>query len=173
MKRTLLLASVLASALASGSAFATASASATFAGACSGASFDASGSDIEYFDLNLDLVKGGSKECVITTTIPGTPGLAIHISSFKAEAFADITNGGIATLLVNHRITGQNEIASRAIAHETGDLVAEQQTVGRTKCGQAIELRTKLTVKAVKAILLQDSATSNTVTYKIDYTPCH
>jgi len=173
MKTSLVLASVLISGMAT-SAFSTPKeAKVKFDGSCRAADFSASGTDIEYFNLNLDLDNSGSKECVITTTLPAKPGLRINVSSFKAEAFAEVPHHGLATLTVNHRFNGQQELVSRAIGRESGGLVAQQTAIGISSCGQAVELRTKLATKSVNSIVLQDSAQSNTVSYRVAYVPCH
>ncbi len=172
MKNSLILASVLLSSLVSASAFATPAAQVVFEGICAGAGFSASGTDIEYINLNLDLDNTGSKECIITTKLPARPGMTINVSSFKAEAFADLRSEGLAVLTVNHRFNGQQSPVYRSVAKGTGALVAEQTAIGITSCGQAAELRTKLATKSVNATLLQDSATSNTVAYRVAYVPC-
>ncbi len=173
MKNSIILASVLLSALVSASAFASSAAQARFDGACAGGGFSASGTDIEYFDLNLDLDNTGSKECVITTTLPARSGFRINVSSFKAEAFADLRTDGLAILTVNHRFNGQLSEVYRSVAKESGALVAQQTAIGISSCGQPVELRTKVATKSVNATLLQDSAVSNTVSYRILYVPCH
>jgi len=172
MKTSLIIASVLLSGLSS-SAFATPQAQVRFDGSCRAAGFSASGADIEYFNLNLDLDNSGSKECVITTTLPAQPNQVITVSSFKAEAFANKLGDGLAMLTVGHRFNGQQELVSRAVASGTQDLVAEQTAIGVSACGKKVELRTKITAKSVNYILLQDSATSNSVAYRVDYTKCN
>jgi len=171
MKTSIILASVLLSGFAS-SAFSTPQAKVRFEGACQGGGFSASGADIEYFNLNLDLDNSGSKDCIITTTLPAQPGLFINVSSFKAEAFADVRDQGLALLTVNHRFNGQSELVSRATAKQSGGLVAEQTAIGVAECGKPVELRTRITAKSVNATLLQDSAQSNTVSYRVAYKPC-
>lgn len=172
MKNVAVSVALLVSAL-SAPAFAT-DAQVNFSGSCAAGSFDAVGNDIEYFDLGLELTGGAtSAECVITTTLHGKPGLRINVSDFKAEGLAfDVQPGGIATLTVNHRFNQQTTLVNRAIAREDGPLIAFQQAVGLSACGEDVILRTKLAAKAVKAQLLQDSATSNTVSYRIGYVPC-
>lgn len=146
-----------------------------FSGACADGTFDAQGADVEYSNLNLDLLNGvgaESAECVITTSIPAKSGFTINVSEFKAEGFAEIEGRGLASMFVNHRFNGQIVRGARDIARNTSSLVVFQRAVGVSSCGDQVVLRTKLTTKASNAVLLQDSATSNTVRYKVKYVRC-
>lgn len=146
-----------------------------FAGSCANGDFDAVGTDVEYFNLNLDLFNGQgseSAECVMTTTISGKRKFTINVSDFKAEGFAEIDGSGLATLFVNHRFNGQIVAGDRDVTRKSGSLLVAQRAIGTAKCGQDVVIRTKLTTKASNAIVFQDSAVSNTVRYKFKYIPC-
>jgi len=170
-----LLSSILGTLLLSGSAMAS-GVSVDFAGACKNGDFQAVRGDISYFDLDLDLNKGDggeAKDCVFTTNIPARSGFRINISEFQAEAVSIITaNRGVASLLVNHRFNGQVVASNRDIAQTSKDLLAEQKAIGVSKCGEKVQIQTRISTRANNAIVFLDNAKSNTVSYKLKYVRC-
>ncbi len=146
-----------------------------FSGACSAGDFDAQGADIEYFNLDLDLLEGSGsekKECVITTTIPQRPGYYINVSQFLAQGAAEIDGNGLVSLFVNHRFNNQDKPGARDIARNSRDLTVSQTAIGVSLCNEKVVLRTKLTATAKDAFFIQDKATSNNVKYRFAYVRC-
>ncbi|MFW7380724.1 MAG: hypothetical protein ACOH5I_18060 [Oligoflexus sp.] len=170
-----LLTGILGTLLISGSAMAS-GIKVDFAGACQNGDFQAVGADVSYFNLDLDLFNGfggEAKDCVITTKIPARSGLRINVSDFQAEAFAQITaDRGLASLLVNHRFNGQIVGSNRDVATDSRDMLAEQTAVALSKCGEKVQLQTRISTRAKDAVLFLDNTKSNTVSYKIKYIKC-
>jgi hypothetical protein len=147
-----------------------------FSGACSGGDFDAQGGDIEYFNLDLDLLEGAGnekKECIMTTTIPQKPGFFINVSQFLAQGAAEIDGNGLVSLFVNHRFNNQDAPGKRDIARNSRNMTVSQTAIGVSRCNEKVVLRTRLTATAKDAFFLQDKATSNNVKYRFSYVRCH
>lgn len=147
-----------------------------FSGSCAAGDFDAQGGDIEYFNLDLDLLEGSGsekKECVITTTIPQRRGFFINVSQFLAQGAAEMDGNGLVSLFVNHRFNNQNAPGARDIARNSRNMTVSQTAIGVSLCNEKVVLRTKLTATAKDAIFIQDKATSNNVKYRFAYIPCN
>ena len=175
MKKAIFVSSLLLSGLVSASAFA--SPTVRFSGVCANGDFDASGIEIGYSNLNLDLDESNGKiasaECTITTTLPARHGFRITASDFKLQADALVSDpNGLASVFVNHRFNGQDLNGVSAITRKDGPLRAQQLTIGATGCDKPVELRTVVKVKAKNAIVLQQDALARVVSYKLQYVQC-
>ena len=176
MKKAIFVSSLLLSGLVSASAFA--SPTVRFSGVCANGDFDASGIEIGYSNLNLDLDESDGKianaECTITTRLPAKRGFRIVASDFKLQADALVAGpSGVASIFVKHGFNGQSVNGVSAITRKDGPLRAQQLTIGSSNCGEAVLLSTKLTIKAKNATVLQQDALARVVSFNLGYELCH